>query len=51
MIAVAYQHYRHRLRDSADHLGPHYATVSQRLKQAERAIWDYKTYSAAGGIS
>ncbi len=36
LIAVAYRQYGYRLREIADHLGIHYATVSRRLKQAER---------------
>jgi REP element-mobilizing transposase RayT len=37
LIAVAYRQYGYRLREIADHLGVHYATVSRRLKQAESA--------------
>ncbi len=36
LIAVAYRQYGYRLREIADHLGVHYATVSRRLKQAEQ---------------
>lgn len=35
-IAVAYRCYGYRLTEIADHLGVHYATVSRRLKQAEK---------------
>lgn len=34
-IAVAYRHYGYRLREIADHLGVHYATVSRHLRKAE----------------
>lgn len=36
LIYVAYRQYGYRLREIADHLGVHYATVSRRLKQAEQ---------------
>ncbi len=35
-IATAYRRYGYRLRDLAEHLGVHYATVSRRLARAER---------------
>jgi transcriptional regulator with PAS, ATPase and Fis domain len=34
-IGQAYREYRYRLREIAQHLGIHYATVSRRLKRAE----------------
>jgi REP element-mobilizing transposase RayT len=37
LIFVAYRQYGYRLREIAEHLGVHYATVSRRLKQAEQA--------------
>jgi len=37
LIAVAYRQYGYRLREIADQLGVHYATVSRRLKQAKQA--------------
>jgi hypothetical protein len=36
-IYVAYRQYGYRLKEIAEHLGVHYATVSRRLKQAEHA--------------
>lgn len=36
-IAVAYRHYGYRLREIADHLEVHYATVSRRLRKVENA--------------
>jgi hypothetical protein len=36
-IAVAYQQYGYRLREIADYLGIHYATVSRRLRKVEEA--------------
>ena len=35
-IATAYRRYGYRLREIAEHLGVHYATVSRRLKRAEQ---------------
>ena len=35
-IEVAYRDYGYQLREIADHLGVHYATVSRRLKRLER---------------
>lgn len=37
LIYVAYRQYGYRLREIAEHLGVHYATVSRRLKQAEQS--------------
>lgn len=37
LIHTAYRRYGYRLAEIADHLGVHAATVSRRLKQAERA--------------
>ncbi len=36
LIHTAHRRYGHRLAEIADHLGVHAATVSRRLKQAER---------------
>lgn len=36
LIHTAFRQYGHRLAEIADHLGVHAATVSRRLKQAER---------------
>jgi REP element-mobilizing transposase RayT len=36
-IAVAYRQYGYRLREIADYLGVHYATVSRRLRRVEEA--------------
>jgi REP element-mobilizing transposase RayT len=36
-IAVAYRQYGYRLREIADYLGVHYATVSRRLQKVEEA--------------
>jgi len=37
-VAVAYREYGYRLREIADHFGVHYATVSRKLKKAEREV-------------
>jgi DNA-directed RNA polymerase specialized sigma subunit len=39
-IVRAYKEHGYRIREIAAHLGVHYATVSQRLKQLEQAKWD-----------
>ncbi len=36
LIYVAYRRYGYRLKEIAEHLGVHYATISRRLKQAEQ---------------
>ena len=36
LMAVAYRQYGYRLREIADHVGVHEATISRRLKQAEQ---------------
>lgn len=36
-IELAYREHGYRLREIAEHLGVHYATVSRRLRQLERA--------------
>jgi len=36
-IAVAYRRHGYRLREIAEHLGVHYATVSRRLRKVEEA--------------
>lgn len=36
-IALAYREYGCRLREIAEHLGVHHATVSRRLRKFERA--------------
>jgi REP element-mobilizing transposase RayT len=36
-VTVAYRQYGYRLREIADHLGVHYATVSRRLRKTEGA--------------
>ena len=36
LIAMAYRKYRYRLREIAEHLGVHEATVSRCFKQAEQ---------------
>jgi len=40
-IAVTYREYGYRLREIADHLGVHYATVSRKLRTFETRKGSY----------
>jgi putative transposase len=42
-VAAAYREHDYTLREIAEHLGCHYATVSRRLRREEQALLQCKT--------